>query len=562
MRTETATSPSGLMQLLKPHRPSNKQFSIMGLLVLITAVFELAIPLLSKFMIDNISQSTFEVSMIAALVAIVLLAAIFEGGLAWYGSHLGETTNKKLRFSVFSHLLHAQQSALNNEHSAELSARVVNDSMSIKSILAEDLIGFISGLVSIFAVVIIMFFLDWRLTLVLVACIVAGIVLITPLAMSMRGIGMAMQEAEAQLIANVSEWLRSAKTIKVHNASSQVLTSGQTLLDNAYHHAMRQARVLALIGPISNLILMVSMIAILATSAIWLADGSLTLGTVTAFLIYLFGLAFPIMAMGMFFSNVQRASGAAERMQKLLQIVKENTENGDSLAHINHLEVKALTYTVDEKTVLKNINWQLPTTGLSMIIGESGSGKSSFIQQLVGLYPETLDSVHINNKPLSAYCLNSVRAKIAWLEQQPSIFIGSVRDNLCIGLIQKPSDQDIIDVLSRVGLGEWLKKHDAGLDLLLSEQLNTLSGGERQRFALARALLRDPELLILDEPTSALDKESEQSIMQLLRSLANNICVLMVTHNRRLIEESDHVLCLKEGTQISTNPYGIPARGQ
>jgi ATP-binding cassette subfamily B protein AbcA/BmrA len=547
----TNQQPNGLMSLLKPFKPTSKQFALMGLLIFVASGLQLLIPIISKFLVDNISQSGLTLSPILFLVGIVLIAAIAEGALAWYGSYLGETTNKKLRFSIFGHLLNSKQAELNKEHSAELSARVVNDSMSIKSILAEDLIGFISGLFSIVSVVAIMFYLDWRLTLVLVSCIVLGIVLITPLALSMRGIGMAMQEAEAQLIANVTEWLRSAKTIKVHNASQQVLQNGQALLDTAYHHAMRQARVMALISPLSNLILMVSMIAILASSAVWLADGTLTLGTVTAFMIYLFGLAFPIMAMGMFLSNVQRASGAAERMGQLLKLTKEQTEGGETINDITSLELKALNYQVEDKKVLNDINWQFASNKLTMIIGESGSGKSSLIQQLVGLYGETMNSVLVNNKPISQLCLASLRNQIAWLEQQPSIFIGTVRENLTIGLETPPTDEQIIQALEQVGLGNWFAKQGSNLDLPLTEQLQQLSGGERQRLALVRAMLRQPKLLILDEPTSALDKGSELDIMSYIRKLSKSMTVIMVTHNRQLITADDDVLNVEDGKLIT-----------
>lgn len=547
----TNQQPNGLMSLLKPFKPTSKQFALMGLLIFVASGLQLLIPIISKFLVDNISQSGLTLSPILFLVGIVLIAAIAEGALAWYGSYLGETTNKKLRFSIFGHLLNSKQAELNKEHSAELSARVVNDSMSIKSILAEDLIGFISGLFSIVSVVAIMFYLDWRLTLVLVSCIVLGIVLITPLALSMRGIGMAMQEAEAQLIANVTEWLRSAKTIKVHNASQQVLQNGQALLDTAYHHAMRQARVMALISPLSNLILMVSMIAILASSAVWLADGTLTLGTVTAFMIYLFGLAFPIMAMGMFLSNVQRASGAAERMGQLLKLTKEQTEGGETINDITSLELKALNYQVEDKKVLNDINWQFASNKLTMVIGESGSGKSSLIQQLVGLYGETMNSVLVNNKPISQLCLASLRNQIAWLEQQPSIFIGTVRENLTIGLETPPTDGQIIQALEQVGLGNWFAKQGSNLDLPLTEQLQQLSGGERQRLALVRAMLRQPKLLILDEPTSALDKSSELDIMSYIRKLSKSMTVIMVTHNRQLITADDDVLNVEDGKLIT-----------
>lgn len=538
---------TGLWQLLSTHKPNNKSFLYMTLLIIVATGLELVIPLYSRHLVDNINQLGFDYVVILGLVFVVVIAAISEGALAWYGARMGENTNLSLRYSLIGRLVNTKQAILNNEHSAELSARIMNDSASVKSILAEDLIGLISGVISLIAVIVVMFLLDWRLTLVLLACIAIGALVITPLALSMRGIGKAMQDAEADLFTYVSECFKSGKMIRAHNAKQSVLNRSKGLLNNSFHHAMREARVVSMINPISNLVLMMSMVAILAFSAHWIAQGSMTLGTVTAFLMYLFGLAFPLISLGMFFSNLQKAAGAAVRLNEINQYEMESEGGNLELKKLSSIRLNKLKFEADGKLILTDINLAFSAAGLTVILGESGSGKSTLIQQLLGFYHETQSNILVNELPFTDYQLNSVRGSMAWVDQEPRLFHASIRENLLLGLTTVPSDEEIMACIEQVGLLSWFNKINGDLDILVSEQQQLFSGGEKQRFAIARALLRKPQLLVLDEPSSALDKDNEASIMSLLRHMSANIHVVMVTHNKQLISPSDHVVTLENG---------------
>jgi len=539
-----------LWQLLSPHKPSKKSFIYLALLVIIATSLELALPLYSSYLVDSISSEGIDTLIIVGLIAIVLTAAVFEAILAWFGGKLGHRISYRLRYSLVGRLLNSQSQSMDEEHSAELSARVVNDSKEIKSILAEDLIGLLSGVISLIAVVTIMFVLDWRLTLVLVSCVVLGFVIITPIALMMTSIGKATQAAEANLLKYVTEWLRYGKLIKSHNASSQLHQESTVLLDECFKQEMRATKVLALIGPISNLILMLSMIAILAFSAYWLEQGTMTLGTVTAFLLYLFGLTFPLMAMAMFFSNLNKAAGASSRLSEINELPMEHSEAELTLEQVTDLEVKGLSFVRNDKHILNNIHHHFADKGLSVVLGESGSGKSTFLSQFLGFYPETHPNVFINGKSLKEYDLSSVRQAIAWVDQEPKLLHATIRENLTLGLKTDVSDQQIFTTLQSVGLSSWLERINHQLDTTVSEQAHQFSGGEKQRFAIARAILRDAKVLLLDEPTSALDKSNRTELIALVRNLATQMHVIMISHHQELVEPNDNVIHMAAGEII------------
>ena len=547
----TPGNTKSLWQLLSPHKPKKSAFVYLVLLVLVTTGLELVLPLYSSYLVDSISSEGIDKIIIIGLVIIVLAAAICEAILGWFGGKLGHSISFRLRYSLIGRLLNAQSESLDNEHSAELSARAVNDSKEVKNVLAEDLVGLISGLVSLVAVITIMFVLDWRLTLVLLSCVLTGFILITPIALMMNNIGSATQAAEANLLKYITEWLRYGKLIKSHNAAEQLHKQSNTLLQECFAQEMRATKILSLIGPIANLVLMISMIAILAFSAYWLKQGSMTLGTITAFLLYLFGLTFPLMSMAMFFSNLNKAAGAATRLSEINELPIELAGSSQAIKNITSLAIRDLSFSRENKNILNQINCQFSGNGLSILLGESGSGKSTLLKQFLGFYPETYQDVFINDKPLSEYSLSSLRRAIAWVDQEPKLLHATIRDNLTLGLNEPISDDKIYSILQSVGLQSWLARIEHNLDVTVSEQAHQFSGGEKQRFAIARAILRQAKVLLLDEPTSALDDANKRSLMTLLRGLATNMRVIMISHHLELVEPTDDVIKISQGEIIN-----------
>lgn len=550
---DTKTSHQSLWQLLAPWRPTNKSFIGLICLVLVTTALELILPLYSSYLVDSIDEQGISTLVLVGLVAIVLLGALFEAILSWFGGRLGHRISYKLRFSLIGRLLNSQTKQMDKEHSAELSARVVNDSYEVKSVLAEDLIGLLSGTISLIAVISIMFVLDWRLTLVLVGCVLVGFILITPIALMMNSVGKSMQAAEANLLKYITEWLRYGNLIKAHNATEQLHKKSKTLLDECYKHEMKATFIESLIGPIANLVLMISMIAILAFSAFWMAQGSMSLGTVTAFLLYLFGLAFPLMSMAMFFTNLNRAIGASSRLTEISQLQQEAVMQSQEMTAIQSIAFKQLSFKREQQDILNKVSHEFHGAGLSVVVGESGSGKTTLINQLLGFYPETHSQIFINDKPLSSYNLGQIREAIAWVDQEPELLHASIKENLTLGLNREVDTQELLDVLHQVGLDDWLSRINHDLQLMVSEQAHQLSGGEKQRFAIARALLRKAQIILLDEPTSALDAQKKTALMSLIRELAVNRRVIMICHHLELIEPCDDVIEIANG-EIIQNP--------
>jgi ATP-binding cassette subfamily B protein AbcA/BmrA len=555
MQTEKNTA--ALWSLLKPALPANSSFIILVTLTLLVTCLELILPLYSRHLVDSLGYSSIDPLVIINLVVLVIFTAVLQGVMMWFGGRIGQQTNFNLRHALIGHLLKLDQRTMDKQHSAELSARVINDSKEIKTIVAQDLIGLINGSVSLLAVTLALFWLDWRLTLVILSCILVGFLLITPIALMMQGISQKLQASEAQLIKQNTEWLRNSKMIKANNASEQLHGASEPLLRQSYTQGMRETCVQALIGPISNLILMVSLVSILAFSAFWIADGSLTLGTVTAVILYLFGLTFPLISMGMFFSNLNKAAGAATRLSEITAMPTEHMGSDHAIDKVETMQLVNLHFHAHEKVILKGISQQLNGCGISMLVGGSGGGKTTLLQHWLGFYQESFSNMQLNGKSYHHYDIRSIRARFAWVDQEPGLINASVRTNLRLGLDQAIPDEALMATLNEVGLSPWLNLIDSNLDLIINEQQHQFSGGEKQRFALARALLRPSDVLLLDEPTSALDATSEAKLMKLIRTIAKQKRVIMITHKTDLITAGDDVWQIQNGQALvrSTLPF-------
>ncbi|WP_133406855.1 ABC transporter ATP-binding protein [Parashewanella tropica] len=557
---QTSGDTKALWKLLAPHKPKNLTFVSLALLTIITTALELVLPLYSSHLVDSISQEGIDKLLIVGLIVIVLIGAIFEAILSWFGGKVGHRINFNLRYSLIGRLLHGHTENLEKEHSAELSAHVINDSNIVKSVLAGDLIGLLSGLISLVSVVTIMFLLDWRLTLVLLSCVLTGFILITPISLLMNNIGEKTQAAEANLLKHCTEWVRNNKLIKSHNSSESFHQQSQSFLDECYTQEMRETKVLSLIGPIANLVLMMSMIAILAFLAYWLEEGTMTLGTVTAFLLYLFGLTFPLMSMAMFFSNLNKAAGVASRLTEISKISKECTlGSGVQLNKIDNFSFEGLNFERNDKKILTNINHYFSGKGLWFVLGASGSGKSTLLNQLLGFYPETHKQISINGMTLEQYNLSSVRQAFAWVDQEPKLLSSSIRNNLTLGLSEAISDDSLISQLKAVGLDDWLNRINYDLSLTVTEQVNQFSGGEKQRFAIARAMIRKAQVLLLDEPTSALDEKNTAELMNLVRHLSKEIFVIIISHDLDVVAPNDRVIKLESGQLVGDSELKLAA---
>jgi subfamily B ATP-binding cassette protein MsbA len=275
-------------------------------------------------------------------------------------------------------------------------------------------------------------------------------------------------------------------------------------------------------------------------------DGHMTVGAFFAFATALFMLYTPIKRLSSLYNKAQDAITANTRMQELLTTKAEIVSGKDTLkGTIESIKLENIDLYYGQTQALKNIHIEAKRGDSIALVGDSGAGKSSLVNLLVRFYDPSAGTILINNQDYKTFTLTSLHQKIAYVTQRIYIFNDSIAANVAYG--EKVDEVRVLAALKKAYALEFIDKLENGIYTILSESGDNLSGGQRQRIALARALYKNPDILILDEATSALDNKSESLIQQALHALKDEMITFTVAHRLSTIEEADSILVFQEG---------------
>ncbi|HIQ46425.1 MAG TPA: ATP-binding cassette domain-containing protein, partial [Sulfurovum sp.] len=317
--------------------------------------------------------------------------------------------------------------------------------------------------------------------------------------------------------------------------------------------SIKQIFINALTGPTLEIFGSVAMSFAIYIGALEVIDGHITVGTFFAFITALFMLYDPIKVLASIHNKMQDALAATERLQELFDSKAKIVSGPDELEKVDSIVLQDVGLRYGDEVALKNINLDAEKGKVYALVGDSGAGKSSFINLLVRFYDPSAGSILINKKKIQSYTLESLHHKIAFVTQRIFIFQDSVAANVAYGLdINK---EKVIEALKQAQAWEFVEKLEEGIETELDEFGTNLSGGQRQRIALARALYKDPEILILDEATSALDNRSEKAIQTALDNIKDKMITFVVAHRLSTIEKADVILLLEKGEIIDRGDY-------
>ncbi len=323
------------------------------------------------------------------------------------------------------------------------------------------------------------------------------------------------------------------------------------------HHfftlSLKQMKINTLTGPALEVFGSIAIALVIYVGAMEVIKDNITVGTFFAFIAALFMLYDPIKAISNIHNQMQDAAAATERLNELLDIQPIILSGEQILTSVDNLVLNNIGLHYDDEVALKNINLTAHKGKVYALVGDSGAGKSSFINLLVRFYDPTSGEITINNTNLKSYTLESLHHKIALVTQRIFIFQDTVLANVAYGM--EINKERAIEALKQAQAWEFVEKLEHGIETHLDEFGTNLSGGQRQRIALARALYKKPEILILDEATSALDNKSERAIQIALELLKDKMITFVVAHRLSTIENADTILLLENGEIIDRGDY-------
>lgn len=546
--TKPSQSPSGLLTLMRLTSP---KYGLLGLAIgtsIFSSLAGLAIPLFLQQMIDRAFKGvTFFEG--AIVVGVFVGQALLTGVTIYLLSYVGQHTVKTLREKIASQSIHFPLAYFQIERPGELVSRTLNDTGLVQHFVGFSIPSFITGIVTLIFSVFILFYMDWKMSIIILFAIPIVAVVIVPLGRMMYQISKKTQDATADFTANYGQLLASAGLIKASNGEKQAEAESQAGIARLFRYGKKESMITAILNPVITLIVMGIVMGIVAYGGYRVANGTLSTGTFIAFIMYMFQVINPIVSFGTFFSDMQKVKGATERLLGLMEEPIEELHKGERV-ELNGQELifqdVSFNYN-DERELLKNLNFTAKANQTIAFVGPSGSGKSTIFNLIERFYTPTNGKIVVGNQDLNELSLYSWRQQIGYVQQESVLLAGTVRENLSYGLDFVPTDKDLARVIELACATEVIAKLPAGFDSPVGERGSLLSGGERQRIAIARAFLRNPKILLLDEATASLDSQSEAIVQKALKNLMVGRTTFIIAHRLATVVGADQLIFVENG---------------
>ncbi|WP_390662791.1 ABC transporter ATP-binding protein [Lentilactobacillus hilgardii] len=538
----------GFLQLIAQIKPKYWQLGVGLLLGMIATGMQLAVPKFAKDLINQLGHhlnTQLVIGVILLFVASALISA-FSGAILGF---FGENVVYKLRGKLWQKLLVLPVNYYDETKSGEIISRLVNDSTQVKDLLANSLPNMATSLLQLVGAFILMLVMDWKMTVMMFIAVPLVILAILPVANKSRKIAHARQDALADFNGSASEILSEVRLVKSSNAEAVERQSGHNRISKLYQIGLKEAIYDSVAGPLMTMVMMGMVVAMLAYGASRVAQGTMDMGTLFSFLMYLVQMVGPFATLGQFLSATAKASGSTDRIQELLGTSEENQVDGRPVdAQGQTLSMNKVDFAYEDgKSVLNKVSFEAKPNSIVAFAGPSGGGKSTIFSLLERFYQPTGGTIKIGNQNLESVNLTDWREQIGLVSQDAAIMAGTIRYNLTYGLSGQYSDEQLWHVLEMAYAKEFVEAMPDGLDTQVGERGVKVSGGQRQRLAIARAFLRDPKILMLDEATASLDSESEMMVQKALEKLMHNRTTLVIAHRLSTIVDADQIYFIEKG---------------
>ena len=536
-----------LKEYLTYYKDYKKQIiiAIIGMIVVSFATASTAYlikPILDKIFIEKNEKLLYLLPI--AIVIVYFLKGLGRFFQEYYVSYIGEDIVRRIRDKFLSHILLQDLDFFKKTHSGELVSRVINDINRIQIAVSHNIANLIrDSLMAVFLLGVVIY-QSPKLAFFSLVILPLMIIPIKKIAKKLKNLSKDSQIKTADINMHLSEIFKNIETIKAYNSKELELNKFKNLNKNFFKVNIKTIKTRAFLNPILETLNASVAAIVIIIGGKEVIEGNMSVGAFFSFMTALFMMTDPIRRVSNTYSNLQDAIAANERLKDIFKLKEQIISGKKILNKIDSICFKDVSLNYGNKKALDNINIEFNKPLKIALVGDSGGGKSSFVYMLLRFYDPSSGKILINNINLKEYNLKSLRQKIAYIPQNIHIFNDTIAANIAYG--QKIDEQKIEEALKKANLLEFVNSLKDGIYTKLQESGSNLSGGQKQRIAIARALYKEPKILILDEATSALDNKSEAKIIETINSL-ENIFIFTIAHRLSSIENYDKILVFKDG---------------
>ncbi len=488
----------------------------------------------------------------------VVVARIVHGIGSYIGnfsiSRVGLGVVNDLRKQLFEHMLTMPCSFYDARNSGELVSIIIYNIAQVTGSVTQAVKIALRDGFTVLGLLGYMIYVEWRLTLVflIMAPLLAGLVSIA--SRYFRRVSRRMQGTMGDISHVTNEAMQGYKLVKSYNGQNYEKRRFNNASDENNYLSTKYERVSALQGPVYHTVIAINLALILFLILLFWQDSP---GSAIAYLTAAGMIAKPIRALSSVNEIIQRGLSASESIFSILDMPNEvlsNPEQTKLQVPRGHIQLDNLSFNYGEKSALKQLNLSIEPGQTVALVGQSGSGKSTLVNLLLRFYEPKSGRILIDGQDISAVDLRSLRAQIAFVNQQTTLFNDSITANIAYG--ETTVDQDKLKLAAKnANALDFIEAQEQGFDTAIGEFGDRLSGGQRQRLAIARALYKDAPILILDEATSALDNESEKLIQGALDKLSEGRTTIVIAHRLSTIEKADLIVAMQNGEIIETGKH-------
>ncbi len=556
-----------MLEKLAPLKPYllryRKQLLQGGFAVLLYNTSKVAVPLLIGRAVDDVAHHGTEHVIVRnslLLFAIALVAAVCLYATRWIIIGASREIEFDLRNDLFSSLEQQSMAFFHEHRTGDIMARATNDLNAVRQLLGPAIMYSANTVVFTAAALPFMYRISPRLTLFAFLPLPIASVVVQLMGRRIHSRFERIQAMFSEISARAQENFSGARLIRAFAQEEAEIRSFEEANQEYIHRSLFLVRIMAMLWPTLEFVLGASLVLTLLVGGREVAAGRITAGQFSAYLVFMVQLTFPMLALGYVINLIQRGTASVVRIDELLKWVPSIQDEAGNRIAINatprgEVEFRNLTFGYDKgPDILRDVNLTIPAGTSLAIVGPTGSGKST----LVNLIPRLLDApagqVLIDGLPIREWPLAYLRRSIGFVPQETFLFSSSIRDNIAFG-VEHATDDQVEQAATVAHIANEIREFPAGFNTLVGERGITLSGGQKQRTSIARALLRDPRILILDDALASVDTYTEEQILRGLREVMQDRTTILIAHRVSTARSADRIAVLVNGEISETGTH-------
>lgn len=526
-------------------------YTIVGVILVAAATSGTAYaiqPLLDDIFIKKDQEMLY----IMPIFVIILYTAKGFGGYiqAYFISFIGQDITRIVRDKLFSHILTLDMDFFQKIHGGELVSRITNDINRIQRAISNNLAEILRESLTIVGLIGLVIYHSPELAFYGLIVLPLAVYPLSLLAKKMKKLSFKSQESNSDITSSLNESFNNIEIIKANSTEKFEVTKFSVHNMLFFKYNMKAVKTNQLTSPLMEIIGAFAFAAVIIVGGSKVISGELTTGEFSSFIAALFMLYTPIKKISNLYNGMQDAIAANERINDMFS-KKPSIISGDikEIVDIKEIHFKNVELKYDDFVALKNINLDAKKGETVALVGDSGGGKSSLINLIVRFYDTTNGEILINNDSIKDLDLKSLRENISIVTQRVYIFNDTIAANIAYGY--EIDEIKVIEVLKQAHAYDFVMQMKKGIHTILDEFGTNLSGGQRQRIAIARALYKNPKILILDEATSALDNKSESIISEVINEVSRDKITFIIAHRLSTIKNASKIAVFKSGEIVS-----------